>query len=103
MRLWMEFLPDMAVLHILDGGERTEVRGHPAIGTFYEGGRLDRILAGLKDNNFNVSTLFAEDVLHVRSGGGEPIRELLRTEEELVQCMRNALVLWPVPNKEQGC
>lgn len=84
MRLWLEFSPDMAVLHILDGDERTEVRGHPRVGAVYEGGRLDRIINGLGENNFNVSVLFAGDVLHVRSGGGGPIRELLRREEEMV-------------------
>ena len=84
MRLWLEFFPEAAVLHILDGNERTEVRGHPLVGTVYEGGRLDRLIDGLGKNNFNVSVLFAGDVLHVRSGGGGPIRELLRREEEMV-------------------
>jgi len=43
----MEFLNDMAVLNIEDAGARVEVRGHPAVGSVYEGSHLDRILAGL--------------------------------------------------------
>lgn len=91
MRLWLEFTPDAAVLHIVDGGQRTEVRGHPAVGTYYEGSRLDRVLNGIRDANFNLSTLYAEDVLHVRAGHGEPIRELLRIEEDYVKRLREGV------------
>ena len=90
MRLWMEFTPDMAVLHIVDGSEHTEVRGHPAVGSRYEGGRLDRMLNGIRDANLNLSVLYAEDILHIRSGCGEPIRKLLRIEEEYVRRMFNS-------------
>jgi hypothetical protein len=84
----MEFLPSMAILHIMDGQERTEVRGHPAIGTVYEGSRLDRVLDGLGAARFNLSTLYAEQVLHVKSARGEPVRELLRIEDHYADTFR---------------
>jgi hypothetical protein len=90
MRLWMEFTPHVAVLHIVDGSEHTEVRGHPAVGSKYEGSRLDRVLNGIREANFNLSVLYAEDILHIRSGCGEPIRKLLRIEEEYVRRISNS-------------
>lgn len=90
MRLWMEFTPRVAVLHIVDGSEHTEVRGHPAVGSKYEGSRLDRVLNGIREANFNLSVLYAEDILHIRSGCGEPIRKLLRIEEEYVRRISNS-------------
>lgn len=87
MKLWLEFTPDMAILHIVDGGERTEVRGHPGVGTVYEGSRLDRALDTVRDANFNLSVLHAQDILHIRSGAGGPIREFLKREEEIVEAM----------------
>jgi len=74
----------MAILNVLDGDERTEVRGHPGVGVIYLGDGLDRVISGLP-KGFNISTLFAGDVLHVRSGNGESVRELLYRENEITE------------------
>ena len=73
----------MAVLHVFDGDSRIEVRGHRGVGTRWTGDRLDRVLSGLP-KTVNVSALFADDQVGLRSHEAETMRALLAREEEIV-------------------
>ena len=87
MRLRLEFAPDMAVLIITDGGERTEVRGNPCVGAKFEGDTLDRLVAGLP-KTANVSALFADDEVHLRPGDAAWVRSFLAEEDRLRGLLR---------------
>ena len=86
MRLHLEFAPDMAVLTIVDGGERVEVRGNPAVGSKYIGDMLDRIVAAIP-RTVNISELFADEVVHVRPDNARIIRGQLAEEDRLQALM----------------
>ena len=86
MKLWLEFHLDMAVLHVWDRGHRTEVRGHPGVGTVYMGDRLDRVLAALP-RRVNVSLLFADQVATCWGDDKEIVREALRREDEMTAAL----------------
>jgi len=81
MRLNLEFTPEQAILIISDRGERTEVRGNPAVGGKYIGDPLDRIVAGLP-KTVNVSGLFADDFVHLRPDDARVVRAALAQEDE---------------------
>jgi len=93
MRLELEFTPEQAVLTVIDGGERTEVRGNPLVGTTYEGDTLDRLLAALPGPQ--VSVLHSGAVLHLRSEDAVVVRDFLKREDEL----RRLILVAPAKRK----
>lgn len=90
MRLKLELLPDMSVLTVVDGGERTEVRGHPLVGTRYEGDTLDRLLKSLSGPQ--TSVLHSGDDLHMRSDDAKGVRAFLREEDRLRNLLRTSVL-----------
>lgn len=82
MRLTLEFEPAQATLVVVDGGERVEVRGNPAVGATYTGDTLDRLVAGLP-KTVDISGLFADGVVHLRPGDAAVVRLFLKEEDRL--------------------
>lgn len=87
MNMRLHFLPDLAVLVINDDGHRIEVRGHKGIGTDYLGDRLDRIISAMP-RTVNLSELFADNKVGVRSPDAVPIRAALAREDAMVDALR---------------
>lgn len=88
MRLRLELLGHMSVLTITDGGERTEVRGHPLVGTKFEGDTLDRLLAILTGPQ--TSVLHSGDTLHMRSSDAKIVRAFMTQEAHLVHLIKTS-------------
>lgn len=88
--MWMrlEFTDGLAVLHIHEGDHRIEVRGHPRVGTDYIGDRLDRVLSAIP-RTVNISELFAENKVGVRSTDAMAVWGALAREETLVTALHN--------------
>ena len=74
---------DQAVLVITEGnGEVTEVRGNGAVGTKWTGDTLDRLIGSL-NRMVNVSSLFADDEVHLREDWAKEVRAFLVEEDRL--------------------
>ena len=82
MQLTLDQQPDRATLIIQSGPERIEVRGHPAVGAYYEGSRLDRIINSIP-KQVNISALFAGETRDLPAEWAEPIIDALEWEDEI--------------------
>jgi hypothetical protein len=68
---------DLAVMVIIDKDHRTEVRGHLGVGTDWVGDQLDLLLAALP-RTINISSLFANEVRHLREQDAQAVRNFLK-------------------------
>jgi hypothetical protein len=82
MTLKLDQQPDRATLIIESGGQRIEVRGHPAVGSRFEGSPLDRIIDSIP-KEVNLSALFANEQRHLSADLADPILDALEKEEEI--------------------
>ena len=82
MRLTLDQRPDRATLTIQSGDNRIEVRGHPAVGSRYEGSRLDRIIDSIPQMA-NLSALFAGETRNISASMADPIIDALELEDEI--------------------
>lgn len=83
MKIRLEFDTDQATLVITEGnGEVTEVRGNAKVGAYYSGDTLDRLIGSL-NKMVNVSSLFADDEVHLRSDWAQEVRAFLTEEDRL--------------------
>jgi len=82
MTLKLDQQPDRATLIIESGGQRVEVRGHPAVGSRFEGSPLDRIIDSIP-KKVNLSALFANEQRHLSADLADPILDALEKEEEM--------------------
>ena len=83
MTLKLDQQPDRATLIIeSSGGQRVEVRGHPAVGSRFEGSPLDRIIDSIP-KKVNLSALFANEQRHLSADLADPILDALEKEEEI--------------------
>jgi len=82
MTLKLDQQPDRATLIIESGGQRVEVRGHPAVGSRFEGSPLDRIIDSIP-KKVNLSALFANEQRHLSADLADPILDALEKEEEI--------------------
>ena len=82
MTLKLDQQPDRATLIIECGGQRVEVRGHPAVGSRFEGSPLDRIIDSIP-KKVNLSALFANEQRHLSADLADPILDALEKEEEI--------------------
>ena len=91
--LRLEIMPDMSVLTIQSKatGERHEVRGHSGVGTVFQGGPLDRVIAALPPR-VNVSELFADQKCGVAREWSDAVIDALEWEEEIVRRMSSSVM-----------
>ena len=82
MTLKLDQQPDRATLIIESGGQKVEVRGHPAVGSRFEGSPLDRIIDSIP-KKVNLSALFANEQRHLSADLADPILDALEKEEEI--------------------
>ena len=90
MSLRLDQQPDRATLIIESAGERVEVRGHPAVGAVYEGGRLDRLINAIP-KRADLSALFAGETRNLPPELTDPVIDALELEEEITQRMQTSL------------
>lgn len=89
MTIWLDQKPDRATLVIESGGQRIEVRGHPRVGAYYEGGRLDRIINSIP-KMVNISALFAGEKRHLSSDMAVSVLDALEFEDEMQRKLSRA-------------
>lgn len=100
MVIYLDQQPDRATLTIKCNGQRVEVRGHPAVGTYYEGSRLDRIINSIPRKT-NLSALFAGESRHISGKWATPIVDALEKEDEIQRrFMSSKLKIKEEPKKQ---
>jgi hypothetical protein len=90
MSLTLDQQRDRATLIIESAGEKGEVRGHPAVGSVYEGGSLDRVINAIP-KRADLSALFAGEKRNLPPEATEEIIDALELEETNAERMRTSL------------
>jgi hypothetical protein len=98
MSLTLDQQPDRATLIIESAGEKVEVRGHPAVGSVYEGGSLDRVINAIP-KRADLSALFAGETRNLPPEATDDIIDALELEETIAERMRTSLApaAWTEP------
>ena len=86
-------ITDIAILTIKSKDSTIEVRGNKAVGSYYEGSRLDRIIDSIPRKRVNLSGLFAYEEVGVPKELTDPIINALEFEEEMVYRLTSGIPL----------